>query len=51
MKVTTAQLTTHCSRCGAKIFSGELMLVEHHARMLETECWCGECASEYRGEE
>ncbi len=51
MKLQTAQLTTHCSRCGATIFAGEHMLVEHHARLFETECWCGECAQELAGEE
>lgn len=51
MKLQTAQLTTRCTRCGAKIFSGELMLVEHHARLFETETWCEVCARELAGEE
>ena len=51
MKLQTAQLTTRCSRCGSKIYAGEVMLVEHHARLFETEHWCGECARGLAGEE
>lgn len=51
MKVKVAQLTTRCTRCGSKIYAGEMMLVEHHARIFESELWCGECARECKGEE
>lgn len=51
MKPKVCQYTTRCSRCGSKIYAGEHMLVEHHARLFETECWCGECARELAGEE
>lgn len=51
MKLQTAQLTTRCSRCGSKIYAGEMMLVEHHTRWWEDEHWCEECAQELAGEE
>ena len=51
MKPKVCKYTTRCSRCGSKIYAGEVMLVEHHARPRETECWCGECAQELAGEE
>jgi len=49
MKVQTLQTAATCSRCGAKCYTGEKVLMEHGP--VWPVIWCEDCARDCAGEE